>query len=88
MRVGARIGTDDSELKDLAYLYVTCDDCGHQGWWSRARLNQAEHKGFRSLQSLGSKFKCRRCVDRGGSGRNVSIRPVLREDAEQMGGRR
>lgn len=74
----------DTELSDLAYLYVTCDDCGHRGWWSRARLNQEERKGFRSLQSLGSKFRCKRCGERGGSGRNVSLRPVLREDAEHV----
>ena len=71
----------NTELSDLAYLYVACDDCGHLGWWSRARLNQAERKGFRSLQSLATKFKCKRCVDRGGSGRNVDLRPVFREGA-------
>lgn len=78
--MGARLGTADSDLSDLAYLYVHCDDCGHVRRWSRARLNDAERRGYRSLPTLAGKFRCVRCSERGGSGRNVNLRPILKED--------
>lgn len=82
IRVTARHEKNGSELLDLICLYISCDDCGHVRRWSRMRLDEAERQGYRRLPTLGSKFRCVRCSERGGSGRNISLRPVLKETGD------
>lgn len=79
MRVGSRLATGDSRLSEICYLAITCDDCGRQNWWTRADLDSAERCGFKSLSSLGDTLRCIYCAERGGGGRNLSVRAAIEE---------
>ena len=71
-------GTAEPELSDVVGMRIWCEDCGHRAYWPRSRIADAQRRGFHTVPGLGSKFRCRRCAERGGSGRNISVRPVLK----------
>ena len=69
-----------SELADVIGIYIHCEECGRKSYWPGFKVRSAERKGFRTVQALGSRFRCQVCVDRGGSGRNVNLRLVTKGD--------
>lgn len=83
--MGARLGTARTNLSDLSHMVVTCEDCGRENWWTRDDLDEAERCGRRTLGTLGQKLRCIYCVERGGGGRNLSVRAILREETEHVG---
>lgn len=83
--VGARREQGEAELSGLAYLSVTCDDCGRQNWWARSHLDEAERGGLGTVSALGRKLRCTYCAERGGSGQNLSLRAVPQEEQDHVG---
>lgn len=71
--------TTEPELSEVSGLRIWCDDCGHKAYWPQSRIRDALRRGFKTVPGLGSKFRCQPCVDRGGGGRNVTVRPVLKD---------
>ncbi|SFM91503.1 hypothetical protein SAMN05192568_107519 [Methylobacterium pseudosasicola] len=67
-----------SELADVIGIYIHCEDCGRKSYWPGYKVRAAEQKGFRTVQTLGSRFRCHVCEAQGGGGRNVSLRLVER----------
>lgn len=67
-----------SELADVVGIYIHCEECGRKSYWPGFKIRAAEHRGFRTVQALGSRFRCQRCIDRGWGGREVTLRLVLR----------
>lgn len=77
-RVGHDRGSSEPELTLVIGLRIRCDDCGHRHYWPQSVVRQAVQKGFKTIPGLGSKLRCDTCKDRGGSGKNISLIPVLR----------
>ena len=67
-----------SELSQVRALDLICEDCGRTRRLSRPRLLDLERQGLRTLHALGARLICAACRERGGQGRNVSLRPQWR----------
>ena len=67
-----------SELADVIGIYIHCEDCGRKSYWPSFKVRAAERQGFRTIQALGSRFRCHVCEAQGGGGRNVTLRLVQR----------
>ena len=67
-----------SELSLMRALDLVCEDCGRTRRLFRPRLLDFERQGFRTLHALGARLVCAACRERGGQGRNVSLKPQWR----------
>ncbi len=67
-----------SELTNVIGIYIHCEECGRKSYWPGFKVKAAERLGFKTVQALGSRFRCQTCVDQGGSGRNVTLRLVVK----------
>lgn len=66
------------ELCDVVGIRIRCDDCGHRRYWPQSRVRDAIQRGFKTIPGLGGRLRCDPCVARGGSGKNISLIPVVR----------
>ena len=66
----------------LAHVFQikgVCEDCGRRTVWSRDRIARERlRRQIATPEELGSLFYCSGCRDRGGEGKNISIRVIDR----------
>jgi hypothetical protein len=64
-------------IKDLFQIKTTCDDCGRRQVYGRREIaSEQAQLGLATPEELGSHFTCSYCKDRGGDGKNLSVRLI------------